>query len=56
MLVILLPAVTPLKLLQYENALLAMLTTGRPAMVLGIVTEPPEPVYPVMVIAPLLMV
>ena len=33
-----------------------MLVTGRPLIVLGMVTAPPEPVYPVMVIAPLLVV
>src|SRR5437867_3619483 len=33
-----------------------MILTGRPLIVLGMVTAPPEPVYPVMVIAPLLVV
>jgi hypothetical protein len=32
-----------------------MLVTGKPAMVLGIVTHPPGPVYLVMVTAPLLV-
>src|ERR1035441_8512248 len=33
-----------------------MLVTARPLIVLGIITAPPGPVYPVMVIAPLLVV
>ena len=33
-----------------------MLVTGRSSIVSGMVTAPPEPVYPVMVIAPLLVV
>ena len=33
-----------------------MLVTGRPLVVLGMITTPPDPVYPVMVIAPLLVV
>ena len=33
-----------------------MLVTGRPLIVSGMVTAPPEPVYPVMVIVPLLVV
>src|ERR1039458_1391038 len=33
-----------------------MLVTGRPLIVLGMVTAPPGPVYPVMVIAPLFVV
>jgi Sec-independent protein secretion pathway component TatC len=33
-----------------------MLVTGSPLIVLGMVTAPPEPVYPVMVIVPLLVV
>ena len=32
-----------------------MLVTGRPLIVLGMVTAPPGPVYPVMVIVPLLV-
>ena len=37
------------------NAEFPMLVTGRPLVVLGMVTSPPGPVYPVMVIAPLLV-
>jgi hypothetical protein len=33
-----------------------MLVTGRPLIVLGMVTAPPGPVYPVMVIVRLLVV
>jgi hypothetical protein len=33
-----------------------MLLTGRPSIVLGMMTSPPGPVYPVMVIAPLVVV
>ena len=40
----------------WENARLPMLVTSRPFVVLGIVTAPPEPVYPVMVMVPLLVV
>ena len=39
-----------------KNALSPMLVTGRPLMVSGIVTTPLEPVYLVMVMAPLLVV
>src|ERR1017187_5728862 len=38
------------------NALFPMLVTGRPLVVLGMSTAPPEPVYPLMVIVPLLVV
>jgi hypothetical protein len=41
---------------RFANALLAMLVTGRLLVVAGIMTAPPEPVYAVMVIAPLLVV
>ena len=34
----------------------AMLVTGKPLIVSGMFTTPPEPVYPVMVIVPLLAV
>jgi hypothetical protein len=44
------------KLAHEENAQLPMLVTGSPLIMLGIVTAPLEPVYPVMVIAPLLIV
>ncbi len=33
-----------------------MLVTGRPVIVLGMVTTPPEQLYPVMVMVPLLVV
>ena len=39
-----------------SNARAAMLVTGRALVVLGMVTAPPEPVYLVMVIVPLLVV
>ena len=39
-----------------KNAQSPMLVTGRPLIVLGTVTTPPGPVYPVMVITPLLVV
>src|SRR5436309_403635 len=39
-----------------RNALDPMAVTGRPLMVLGILTAPPEQVYPVMVCMPLLAV
>ena len=52
----LLGIVTPAKPEKPENALFPMLVTGRPLVVLGMVTAPPEPVYPVMVIVPLLVV
>src|ERR1035441_1935060 len=39
-----------------ENAPAPMLVTGRPVIVLGMVTAPPEPVYTVMVIVPLMVV
>ena len=41
---------------QYANALYLMLVTGRPLIMPGMVTARPGPVYPVMVIAPLLEV
>ena len=37
---------------QFSNALSPMPLTGSPLIVLGIVTAPPGPVYPVMVIVP----
>jgi hypothetical protein len=40
----------------HSNAEPPMLATGRPLIVLGMITAPPEPVYPVIVIAPLLVV
>jgi hypothetical protein len=42
--------VTLVRLVQLLNASRQMLTTGRPAMVSGIVTAPPGPEYPVRVI------
>src|SRR5436190_6337603 len=48
--------VTLVRLVPKKNALLPMLATGRPVMVLGMITSPPAPVYPVMVRAPLLVV
>jgi hypothetical protein len=54
MLVTLLGMVTLVRRVHQENASYPMLVTGRPLIVLGMVTAPPEPVYPVMVIAPLL--
>ena len=56
MLVTLLGIVTLVRLVQSENAESPMLVTGRPSIVLGMVTSPPGPVYPVMVIVPLLVV
>jgi len=56
MLMTLLGIVTLVKLVLPKNALSPMLVTGKPFVVLGIMTFPPGPVYPVMVIAPLLVV
>jgi hypothetical protein len=39
-----------------SNALSPTLVTGRPLIVLGMVTSPPGPLYPVMVMVPLLEV
>ena len=54
MLVTLLAIVTLVRLVQSSNASSPMLVTGRPLIVLGMVTAPPGPLYPVMVIVPLL--
>jgi hypothetical protein len=56
MLVTLLGIVTLVRLQQPENALTPMPVTDQPLVLLGIVTAPPGPVYPVMVIVPLLVV
>src|ERR1017187_6884950 len=56
MLVTLLGIVTLVRLVQLKNASPPMLVTGKPLVVSGMVTAPPGPVYPVMVIAPLLVV
>jgi hypothetical protein len=48
----LLGIVTLVRLVQYRNALSQMSVTGTPLIVLGIVTAPPGPVYPVMAIVP----
>jgi hypothetical protein len=48
--------VTLVRLEQPENALLPMLMTGSLLIVPGMATLPPEPVYLVMVIVPLLVV
>ena len=41
---------------QPRNAFFPMLVTATPKIVLGMVSAPPGPVYPVMVIAPLVAV
>ena len=56
MLVTLLGIVTLARLVHDKNAKAPMLVTGRPLIVLGMVTAPPGPVYPVMVMLPLLVV
>ena len=56
MLVTLSPIVTLVKLAQPENAPPPMLVRGRPVIVLGMTTSPPEQMYIVMVIVPLLVV
>ena len=56
MLVTLLGIVTLVRLVQKQNVIAPMLVTGRPLIVLGMATSPPEPVYPVMVIVPSLVV
>ena len=56
MLVTLFGIVRLVTFVQPQNAWSPMLVTGRPFVVLGIVTAPPEPVYPVMVMVPLLVV
>ena len=56
MLVTLLGIVTLVTLDLPENAEFPMLVTGMPSMISGMVTAPPEPVYPVMVIVPLFVV
>jgi len=43
-------------LVHQENAFPPMLVTGRPAIEIGMFTAPPEPVYFMMVILPLLVV
>ena len=48
--------VTPVRLVQPANALTPMLVTGRPAILLGMVTTAPEQLYPVMVMVPLYVV
>ena len=55
MLVTLLEIMTLVRLVLYLNELVPMATTGRPPIVAGIVTAPPAPVYPVMVIVLLLV-
>ena len=52
MLVMLLEIMTLVRLVLYLNELVPMATTGRPPIVAGMVTAPPAPVYPVMVILP----
>jgi hypothetical protein len=47
--------VTPVSTVLVLNALFPMLVTGNPFVVAGIITSPPDPVYPVIVIAPLLV-
>ena len=56
MLVTLSGIVTLVKLVHGENASFPMLVTGRLLIWLGMVTVLPEPVYPMMVIVPLLVV
>src|ERR1035441_8551989 len=56
MLVTLLGIMMLVRLRHEKNAQSPMLVTGRPLVVLGMVTSPPEPVYPAMVIVPLLVV
>src|ERR1035437_9707130 len=56
MLVTLVGVVMSVMLLHWEKAKSPMLVTGKPFVHLGITTGPPGPVYPVMVIAPLLVV
>ena len=51
--VMLLGIVILVKMVEYANAWLPMVVTGRPASVAGITTLPPEPVYFVIVIVPL---
>jgi hypothetical protein len=53
MLVTLLPIVTLVRLVQSENAFSPMLVTGRPLIVLGMVTAPLKQLNGVMVMAPL---
>jgi hypothetical protein len=45
--------VTLVRLMSSMNALSPMAVTGRPVIVSGMTTTPPGPVYPVIVIAPL---
>ena len=47
---------TLVRLVLLENEPSPIAVTARPLVVLGITTTPPGPVYPVMVIAPLLVV
>ena len=55
MLVTLLGTVTLVTLDLPENAEFPMLVTDRPLVISGTLTAPPEPVYPVIVSAPLLV-
>jgi hypothetical protein len=48
--------VTLVRLVQLANAPSPMLVTGGPQIAFGMVTSPPGPVYPVMVIVPLVFV
>jgi hypothetical protein len=48
--------VTLFRLMQLKNAPFPMLVTGRPLIEPGMVTSPPGPVYPVILIVPLLVV
>jgi len=56
MLVTLVPIVMLVTLVEKWNAKSPMLVTGRPFVMLGMVTAPPGPVYPVMVIVLLFVV
>src|SRR5213080_418549 len=55
MLVTLFGIVMPVRLVDRRNAEEPMLVTGIPFVALGMVIFPPDPVYPVMVRAPLLV-
>src|SRR5438445_10823326 len=56
MLVTLVPIVMLVTLVEKWNAKSPMLVTGRPFVTLGMVTAPPGPVYPVMVIVLLFVI
>jgi len=56
MLVTLLPNATLVTLVRRWNASSPMLVTGSPVTVSGIVTVPPSPLYPVMLMAPAFVV